>query len=148
MLAAGCASAGRVVDRVPAPEAPRSTADVDKPAATPRDPASRPALATGAPCLPPGVASDFFMWPVRSFRAIVIPRDDDTVTAGAWVLYGKGDSLVVAVWGGEELIAVDPSPASTAPIWVDRGRLDAERHALRSDNGRPCQWRRHGERQV
>ena len=70
------------------------------------------------------------------------------MTAGAWVLYGKGDSRVAAVWGDEELIAVDPSPASAAPIWVDRGRLDAERQALRRDNGRPCQWRRHGERQV
>ncbi|MGH7324422.1 MAG: hypothetical protein ACREJ9_07225 [Candidatus Rokuibacteriota bacterium] len=139
LFAAGCASG----HPVGLSEVPRPAAVVGKPA-----PAPSPLLNGHAPCLPPGVATDFFTWPVRSFQPIVIPRDDDTVTSGAWVLYGKGDSRVAAVWGGEMLIAVDPNPATNAPIWVDRGLLDDDNRALRSETLSPCQWRRHGERQV
>jgi hypothetical protein len=138
LFALGCATSRPVSSGEPS----RASVVVEQPAAPPAR------VNSGSPCLPPGVAADFFTWPVRSFKALAIPRDDETVIPGAWVLYGKGDSRVAAVWGGEELIAIDPSPTTDAPMWVDRGLIDAETRALRSETGNPCQWRQQGERRL
>lgn len=105
------------------------------------------ARAEAPPCLPPGVRAEFFTWPVQAFRALALKRDDDTIVAGAWVLYGKGDHRVVALWGGDELIAVDPDPLADAPVWIDTGRINDERGTLRAE-ARACRWRRTGGVEV
>jgi hypothetical protein len=94
----------------------------------------------GAPCLPPGVDPRFFSWPVQSFRPLLIPRDDGTASTGAWVLYGKGDEQVAAVWSEAGVIAVDPSPSTDAPMWVNRARLDDEVSARRAGGNGECRW--------
>jgi hypothetical protein len=104
-------------------------------------------LAEAPPCLPPGVRAEFFTWPVQAFRALALKRDDDTIVAGAWVLYGKGDHRVVALWGGDELIAVDPDPHANAPVWIDTGRINDDLGTLRAE-ARACRWRRTGGVEV
>ena len=100
-------------------------------------------LAEAPPCLPPGVRAEFFTWPVQAFRALALKRDDDTIVAGAWVIYGKGDHRVVALWGGDDLIAVDPDPQPNAPVWIDTGRINDDLGTLRAE-ARACRWRRTG----
>jgi hypothetical protein len=97
-----------------------------------------------APCLPPGVTEAFFSWPVRAFRPILIQRADDTVVRAAWVLYSKGEAEVAALWGGEELIAVDPNPRSTQPVWFDQGLVEDNGQTMRTDRSRRCTWRQEG----
>jgi hypothetical protein len=114
-LAAGCA--GRV-------EAPV--------AASPR---------TEVRCLPPGVSAEFFAWPVHAFRPLRIPRADGSSANAAWVLYKSGASEVAVVWRGTELVAVDPSPRTRTPIWIDASVLDREESSARTSTA-PCRWRR------
>lgn len=102
----------------------------------PREPGSR--------CLPPGVTSGFFAWPVHAFRPMLLRRDDDTLVRAAWVLYRHGDAEVAALWGGEELLAVDPSPRTDTPVWLDRGLVDGDGKTLRMDPTEKCRWRQEG----
>jgi hypothetical protein len=104
-------------------------------------------LAEAPPCLPPGVRAEFFTWPVQAFRALALKRDDDTIVAGAWVLYGKGGHRVVALWGGDDLSAVDPDPLANAPVWIDTGRINDDLGTLRAE-ARACRWRRTGGVEV
>lgn len=100
------------------------------------------------PCLPPGMDARFFAWPVKAFRPIAIPRADATTTTGAWVLYAKGGSQVAAVWSGEDLVAVDPSPTTDAPVWLDRALIDPESSVLRMPSDGHCKWQRDDERNT
>jgi hypothetical protein len=127
LLLAGCASAG----------APARVA-ADAPAASPPSPLT-------SPCLPPGVADGFFAWPVRAYRPMLIRRDDDSVINAAWVLYRRGDAEVAALWGGEELLALDPSPRTTeTPVWFDAGLVADNGETLRAQVTEKCRWRQSG----
>jgi hypothetical protein len=101
-----------------------------------------PAAAPGteARCLPPGVSSEFFAWPVHAFRQLRIPRADGSSERAAWVLYKRGDSEVAVVWRGTELVAVDPSPRTREPIWIDTSVLDREESSQAATP--PCRWKR------
>jgi len=101
-------------------------------------------LEVSARCLPPGVTGVFFSWPVHAFRPMLIRRDDDTLVRAAWVLYRRGDAEVAALWGGEELLAVDPSPRTDTPVWFDTGLMDGEGKTLRVDTTDKCHWRQEG----
>jgi hypothetical protein len=127
----------------------RPVSQPDAPAASIAESGSAMVAADGrGPCLPPGVDSRFFAWPVKAFRAIVIPRDDRTTTTGAWVLYAKGASEIAAVWSGEELVALDPSPSTDTPVWLDGALIDPESTVLRARTDGHCKWQRGDERQT
>lgn len=127
---AACATGGR-----------GSTADMASPPTDPR-------AAGLQPCLPPGVSRDFLAWPVQDFRRMMFRRDDDTVAPGAWVLYAKGEARVVAVWSGDDLVAVDPSPTTDTPVWIDTAVLDERAGAIRAQAATSCRWRLHGQAYV
>lgn len=107
-------------------------------------PAASPPTETAARCLPPGLSPVFFGWPVHAFRPLMIRRDDDSVVRAAWVLYRKGQSEVAALWGGEELVAVDPSPRTDAPVWFDSGLVDGDGRTLLTEPSGRCRWRQEG----
>lgn len=95
-----------------------------------------------APCLPAEVPSQFFFWPVVAFRSINLLTEDGETAAGSWVLYRKGKTAVAAMWINSDLIAVDPSPETDAPEWVDLSLvtpLDGKL-VLRSKPEAPCRW--------
>jgi hypothetical protein len=90
------------------------------------------------------VSPVFFGWPVQAFRPLSIRRDDDTVVRAAWVLYRRGQSEVAALWGGDELVAIDPSPRTDTPVWFDSGLVDDDGRTLRTAPADRCRWRQEG----
>jgi hypothetical protein len=58
------------------------------------------------------------------------------------VLYGRGNRAVAVVWAGERLLAVDPSPETDDPDWIDSAFVltDDEGFILRANPGPPCLW--------
>ena len=59
-----------------------------------------------------------------------------------WVVYGRGDHAVAVVWAGEHLLAVDPSPETDDPDWLDSAFVltDEDGFVLRANPGAPCLW--------
>ena len=105
---------------------------------------SGPEAARGGPCLPAGVSSQFFFWPVVNFRTVNLLTEDGEAASASWVLYRRGRIAVAVMWVESELITVDPSPETDTPEWVDLslvvpvdGRL-----VLRREPEAPCQWER------
>ena len=95
-----------------------------------------------APCLPTEVSSQFFFWPVVAFRPINLLTEGGEAAPGSWVLYQKGKTAVAAMWINSDLVAVDPSPESDAPEWVDLSLvipLDGKL-VLRANPEAPCRW--------
>ena len=92
-------------------------------------------------CLPPGVTAEFFSWPVHAFRPLRVPRADGSSATAAWVLYKSDESEVAVVWSGAELVAIDPSPRTRTPVWIDTSVLDPDEVAVHMSTG-PCRWRR------
>jgi hypothetical protein len=133
LLATGCATG--------APG--RLAAGDDAPAASPRT-ARAEASGPDGRCLPPGIGSKFFSWPVQSFHPLLIRREDASMLRAAWVLYRQGGEEVAALWGGEELLAVDPSPRTDTPLWVDAGLIDGDGKTVLVEPTDRCRWRREG----
>ncbi len=97
-----------------------------------------------APCLPAVVSAQFFFWPVVAFRSVNLLTEDGDAEPATWVIYRKGKTAVAAMWVRSDLIAVDPSPETDDPEWVDlslvvprEGKL-----VLRSKPEAPCHWER------
>jgi hypothetical protein len=101
-------------------------------------------LNLAAPCLPPGISEEFFFWPIVAFRQVQLRTDDGDRVDGVWVVYSRGTQAVAVVWAGERLLAVDPSPETDDPDWIDTALViaDDEGFVLRSNPGLPCLWQR------
>ena len=95
------------------------------------------------PCLPPGVKGDFFGWPVVAFQPIVLHQEDGDDVEARVVRYQRGHEAVTVVWVGSDLVAVDPSPDTSEPDWVDASLVADDDLTLRAQAEAPCQWRRH-----
>jgi len=94
------------------------------------------------PCLPAEVSAQFFFWPVVAFRSLNLLTEDGVAAPGSWVLYRKGKAAVAAMWVHSDLIAVDPSPETDAPEWVDLSLvvpIDGKL-VLRDKPEAPCRW--------
>ena len=100
-------------------------------------------IVASVPCLPPGVSGDFFGWPVVAFQAIVLRHEDGDDVEARIVRYQRGHDAVAVVWVGADLVAVDPSPDTPAPVWVDDSLVVDDDLTLRAQPEAPCQWRRH-----
>jgi hypothetical protein len=99
---------------------------------------------TMSPCLPAAVSAQFFFWPVVAFRSVSLLTEDGVPEPASWVLYRKGKAAVAAMWVHSDLIAVDPSPETDAPEWVDLSLvvpIDGKL-VLRDDPEAPCRWGR------
>ena len=106
--------------------------------------APRPAtIIASVPCLPPGVSGDFFGWPVVAFQPIVLHQENGDDVEARIVRYQRGRDAVSVVWVGADLVAVDPSPDSPEPDWVDESLVADDELTLRARPEAPCQWRRH-----
>jgi len=94
------------------------------------------------PCLPAEVSAQFFFWPVVAFRSLNLLTEDGVAAPGSWVLYRKGKAAVAAMWVHSDLIAVDPSPETDAPEWVDLSLvvLIDGKLVLRDKPEAPCRW--------
>ena len=95
------------------------------------------------PCLPPGVSGDFFGWPVVAFQPIVLQHEEGEDVEARVVRYQRGHEAVTVVWVGADLVAVDPSPDTSEPDWVDSSLVIDDDLTLRARAEAPCQWRRH-----
>jgi hypothetical protein len=100
-------------------------------------------IVASVPCLPPGVSGDFFGWPVVAFQPIVLSHEDGDDVEARIVRYQRGHEAVTVVWVGSDLVAVDPSPDSADPDWVDNSLVVDDDLTLRAQAEAPCQWRRH-----
>jgi hypothetical protein len=100
-------------------------------------------IVASVPCLPPGVSGDFFGWPVVAFQPIVLSHEDGDDVEARIVRYQRGHEAVTVVWVGSDLVAVDPSPDSVDPDWVDNSLVVDDDLTLRAQAEAPCQWRRH-----
>ena len=100
-------------------------------------------LVASVPCLPPGVTANFFGWPVVAFQSIVLHQEEGDDVEGRIVRYQLGHDAVTVVWVGADLIAVDPSPDTAEPDWVDGSLVIDDELTLRARAEAPCQWRRH-----
>jgi len=100
-------------------------------------------IVASVPCLPPGVSGDFFGWPVVGFQPIVLQQEDGDDVEARIVRYQRGRDAVAVVWVGSDLVAVDPSPDSPEPDWVDDSLVVGDELTLRARPEAPCQWRRH-----
>src|SRR5207245_3403611 len=76
-------------------------------------------IIASVPCLPPGVRGDFFGWPVVAFQPIVLRQEAGDDVEARIVRYQHGRDAVTVVWVGSDLVAVDPSPDTSEPDWVD-----------------------------
>ena len=101
------------------------------------------AIIASVPCLPPGVSGDFFGWPVVAFQPLVLRQEDGDDVEARIVRYQRGRDAVAVVWVGADLVAVDPSPDTAEPDWVDASLVADDELTLRAQPGAPCQWRRH-----
>jgi hypothetical protein len=99
-------------------------------------------LNLAAPCVPPGISEEFFFWPVLAYRQLKLRTEDGQEVEGAWVVYGRAGRAVAVVWAGDLLLAVDPSPETEAPDWIDAGLVitDDDGFILRENPGLPCHW--------
>ena len=100
-------------------------------------------LVASVPCLPPGVTGNFFGWPVVAFQQIVLHQEEGDDVEARIVRYQLGHDAVTVVWVGADLIAVDPSPDTADPDWVDGSLVIDDELTLRAHADAPCQWRRH-----
>src|SRR5437762_3122925 len=99
-------------------------------------------LNLAAPCLPPGITPDFFFWPVVGYRTITLHTQDAQDVEGAFVVYGLRDNAVAVVWVGDQLVAVDPSPETEDPDWIDAAFVivGESGFVLRTTPDSSCRW--------
>ena len=96
------------------------------------------------PCLPPEVSSRFFFWPVVGYQSIKLVDEDGEATSASWVLYRRGRSAVAVVWVNADVVAVDESPETDTPEWIDISLVTPVdgQLVLRRTPETPCQWKR------
>src|SRR5712692_11719966 len=83
-------------------------------------PATDPEALRGlGPCVPSEVSGRFFFWPVIAFRTINLVTEDGDAVEGSWVLHRRGRLAVAVIWVHSDLIAVDASPETETPEWID-----------------------------
>jgi hypothetical protein len=101
-------------------------------------------LNLAAPCLPPGITEEFFFWPIVAFRQVELRTEDGESVNAVWVVYSRGEQAVAVVWAGANLLAVDPSPETDDPDWIDSAFVlpDEDGFVLRTHPGAACLWRR------
>ncbi len=99
------------------------------------------------PCLPPGIAATFLTWPVVDFKRLAFKTEDDKRVPATWVLYQRRDVAIAAIWNRTDLLAVDPSPETETPEWIDGSLFADDELTLRTNPEAPCQWRRHSPRE-
>jgi hypothetical protein len=100
-------------------------------------------IIASVPCLPPGVRGDFFGWPVVGFQPLVLHQENGDDVEARIVRYQRGRDAVAVVWVGADIVAVDPSPDTDEPDWVDGSLVVDDELTLRARPEAPCQWRRH-----
>ena len=96
------------------------------------------------PCLPAAVSAQFFFWPVVAFRTVNLLTEGGEAAPASWVVYRKGKTSVAAMWVQSDLVAVDPSPETDTPEWVDLSLvvpMDGKL-VLRDKPEAPCRWER------
>jgi hypothetical protein len=112
---------------------------------------SNPETSRGmAPCLPAQVSAQFFFWPVVAFRSVNLLTAGGEAAPATWVVYRKGKTSVAAMWVQSDLVAVDPSPETDTPEWVDLSLvvpMDGKL-VLRDKPEAPCRWERWEEEGV
>jgi hypothetical protein len=69
-------------------------------------------------------------------------EDGDTVEARV-VVYQRGRDAVAVVWMGSDIVALDPSPDTPDPDWIDESLVTDSDLTVRMRPEAPCQWRRH-----
>jgi len=99
------------------------------------------------PCLPPGVSSAIFGWPVVYAELTTIQTDGGRPVPGVVIYYRQGDRAVVAVWSRGGLVVVDPAPDTPQPGWADL-RLMTPDGTLRAEPRGECEWHRLGGQTV
>jgi hypothetical protein len=101
-------------------------------------------LNLAAPCLPPGVSEEFFFWPIVAHRPLTLRTEDGDEVQAAWVVYARMSHAVAVIWAGDHLVAVDPSPDTDEPDWIDTAFVvpDEDGFILRANPGAPCLWER------
>jgi hypothetical protein len=144
-LLAGCGSMDSTarpgprtaVGAIPDERAPARALDATTESALPRTP--------GAPCLPPAIDPTFLQWPVLGVRPLLVVTADESMLAGAWVLYGKDDARIAVVWAGDELVVVDPHPIAGGPLWINAAMVDEQTQEILAHPTGECRWSREGE---
>ena len=101
-------------------------------------------LNLAAPCLPSGISEEFFFWPIVAFRQVTLRTEDGEEVDAVWVVYKREEHAIAVVWAGERLVAVDPSPETDDPDWIDSAFVitDEDGFVLRANPHAPCQWQR------
>jgi len=101
-------------------------------------------LNLAAPCLPHGISEEFFFWPIVAFRQVTLRTDDGEEVDAVWVVYKREERAIAVVWAAERLVAVDPSPETDDPDWIDSAFVitDEDGFVLRANPGASCLWQR------
>jgi hypothetical protein len=109
--------------------------------------ATVPPTAQG-PCLPPGIASDVFLWPVVSSGTVgILPLEGGGTVAMNYVVYEHVDRRITIGWAGSQIFMVDPEPDSSRAPWFNDAIITARREIRTAPAGH-CQWRRPTEAQA
>ncbi len=96
---------------------------------------------TRSPCLPPGIATDVFLWPVvATGTAGLVAVEGGGTRRIVYVLYERAERRVAVGWVSGQILFVDPEPDSAAPPWFNEGLLTGG--AIRATPAAVCQWRR------
>ncbi len=109
--------------------------------ATAADPA-RALHVAQAPCLPPGIPADVFLWPVVDSGTLGrLPLEEGGTVPMVYLLYQRGEHSVVVGWVGGRILLVDPEPESSRAPWFNGALINATRQ-IRTAPAETCQWRR------
>jgi hypothetical protein len=101
-----------------------------------------------SPCLPPGIATDVFFWPVVASGTIgILPRERGGTVSMNYVIYERVDRRIAIGWVGTQIFMVDPEPESPRPPWFNAAIITADRE-LRAAPREACRWSRAGHPQA
>jgi len=81
---------------------------------------------------------------IVAFRQVSLRTDDGEEVDAVWVGYKREERAIAAVWAAERLVAVDPSPETDDPDWIDSAFVitDEDGFVLRANPGASCLWQR------
>jgi hypothetical protein len=101
-----------------------------------------------APCLPPGIGADVFLWPVVGSGTVGFLRlEGGGTVAMNYVVYERVDRRVAIGWAGSQIFMVDPEPDSARAPWFNDAIITAHREIRPAPPGR-CQWSRAADTQA